>query len=270
MPLQTSGAISLLNIQNEFGGSNPISISEYYRGRRVPNIPENNRVPTSGTISFSNFYGATRGVRLRVTVWGSGGGGGCGTDDNRNSRPQQGAGGGIPSGYNITFRGNRNATGGNAGRNRGSNNFRGTDGADSNFSNNTGGKGNGNANRPNENNDVDGTFGGGGGGGYGDPDNSKRDRQGDGGSGGGAGNANSFDGTVGIGSRINWNLGRRGIPGRNRRDIPFNNRQDGGDGGGGTISFNYSSRNYVFTNNRTYYSRSSQNWRDEGGGHTLF
>lgn len=32
MALQTSGAISLLNLQNEFGGSNPISISEYYRG----------------------------------------------------------------------------------------------------------------------------------------------------------------------------------------------------------------------------------------------
>ena len=37
MALQTSGAISLLNLQNEFGGSNPINISEYYRGGgRVP------------------------------------------------------------------------------------------------------------------------------------------------------------------------------------------------------------------------------------------
>lgn len=32
MALQTSGPISLLDLQNEFGGSNPISISEYYRG----------------------------------------------------------------------------------------------------------------------------------------------------------------------------------------------------------------------------------------------
>jgi hypothetical protein len=30
--LQTSGAISLANIQTVMGGSNPISISEYYRG----------------------------------------------------------------------------------------------------------------------------------------------------------------------------------------------------------------------------------------------
>ena len=32
MPLQTTGAISLSDVQSEFGGSNPISMSEYYRG----------------------------------------------------------------------------------------------------------------------------------------------------------------------------------------------------------------------------------------------
>ena len=32
MPLQSSGAISLNDIQTEFGGSNPISLSEYYAG----------------------------------------------------------------------------------------------------------------------------------------------------------------------------------------------------------------------------------------------
>lgn len=37
MSLQSSGAISLSQIQSEFGGSNPISINEYYRGgSRVP------------------------------------------------------------------------------------------------------------------------------------------------------------------------------------------------------------------------------------------
>jgi len=49
MALQTSGPISLLNVQNEFGGSNPISISEYYGVA--------SGVPTSGTISLSDFYG---------------------------------------------------------------------------------------------------------------------------------------------------------------------------------------------------------------------
>ena len=51
MALQTSGAISMYQIAQEFGGgSNPISLSEYYGA--APGIP------TSGTISISNFYGA--------------------------------------------------------------------------------------------------------------------------------------------------------------------------------------------------------------------
>lgn len=38
MALQSSGAISLANLQGEYGGSNPISLSEYYRnGPYVPN-----------------------------------------------------------------------------------------------------------------------------------------------------------------------------------------------------------------------------------------
>lgn len=49
MTLQSSGAISLANIQTEFGGSNPISLSEYYGAA--------SGVPTSGAISLSNFYG---------------------------------------------------------------------------------------------------------------------------------------------------------------------------------------------------------------------
>lgn len=49
MALQTSGSISLSDIQAEFGGSNPISISEYYGAA--------DELPSSGTISFNNFYG---------------------------------------------------------------------------------------------------------------------------------------------------------------------------------------------------------------------
>lgn len=58
MTLQSSGAISLANIQTEFGGSNPISLSEYYRnGAYVGST--NTSVPTSGTISMSQFYGTS-------------------------------------------------------------------------------------------------------------------------------------------------------------------------------------------------------------------
>jgi hypothetical protein len=47
MPLQTSGAISLSQVQSEFGGSNPISMSEYYRGGSY--------VPTTGSGSYSSY-----------------------------------------------------------------------------------------------------------------------------------------------------------------------------------------------------------------------
>jgi len=49
MALQSSGAISLLDVQNEFGGSNPIGINEYYGVAAG--------VPSSGTISLYDFYG---------------------------------------------------------------------------------------------------------------------------------------------------------------------------------------------------------------------
>ena len=51
MTLQSSGAISLLNIATEFGGSAPHSISEYYGVA--------SGVPSSGQISFDDFYGTS-------------------------------------------------------------------------------------------------------------------------------------------------------------------------------------------------------------------
>ena len=60
MALQTSGEISLYDIRDEFGQSNPVPIQDYYRGGGiVPDIPENSSVPTSGSISVQDFYGAT-------------------------------------------------------------------------------------------------------------------------------------------------------------------------------------------------------------------
>ena len=60
----TPASISLSQIQTEFGGSNPISLSEYYRGGGIvrSTLPDgsaniNTNVPTSGLITMSNFYG---------------------------------------------------------------------------------------------------------------------------------------------------------------------------------------------------------------------
>jgi hypothetical protein len=60
MAIPASGAVSLLDLQDEFGGATPISINEYYKGgANVPNTTTNASVPTSGTISFDDFHGAS-------------------------------------------------------------------------------------------------------------------------------------------------------------------------------------------------------------------
>ena len=57
MPLPSSGQISLGDIQTEFGGTNPSSTIEYYRGAGlVPNQSPNLNIPISGVIKLSDFY----------------------------------------------------------------------------------------------------------------------------------------------------------------------------------------------------------------------
>jgi len=61
MALQTSGAISLANIQTEFGGSNPISLSEYYGVA--------SGIPASGTISIGDFYGKSSATLFPIGTY---------------------------------------------------------------------------------------------------------------------------------------------------------------------------------------------------------
>ena len=61
MALSSSGAISLNQIQSEFGGSNPIGISEYYN--KDPYKP----TPASGQISLNNFRGSSNRT-AKITV----------------------------------------------------------------------------------------------------------------------------------------------------------------------------------------------------------
>jgi hypothetical protein len=70
MALPTSGVLDLSDIQTEFGGSNPISLSEYYAGGLyVPSGTSgtNGAVPTSGEIEVSDFYGTQSGITITVT-----------------------------------------------------------------------------------------------------------------------------------------------------------------------------------------------------------
>lgn len=59
MVLQTSGAISLADIQAEFGGSNPISLNEYYSS--------SSGIPASGSIDLGDFYGASSEFAYTLT-----------------------------------------------------------------------------------------------------------------------------------------------------------------------------------------------------------
>ena len=70
MPIPASGSLSFTDFDYYFGNGNygeissgpnsNVPMSSYYRGGTyVPNITVNNSIPTSGTISFLNFRGAT-------------------------------------------------------------------------------------------------------------------------------------------------------------------------------------------------------------------
>ena len=66
MALPGSGTLSIQDIVDEFGGTAPHSLSEYYRNGAY--VGSNNTgVPTSGTISLSDFYGASAGTVVTVT-----------------------------------------------------------------------------------------------------------------------------------------------------------------------------------------------------------
>ena len=62
MALQSSGAISLQDIEDEFGGTNSISMSEYIRtagGAVGLGHTANADIPTStSNMQFSDFHGA--------------------------------------------------------------------------------------------------------------------------------------------------------------------------------------------------------------------
>jgi len=69
MPLPSSGPLSFSDLQSQFGGTNPISLSEYYRGGGfVTNTAVNNTIPTSGVIALANFYNTYGRVPISVTI----------------------------------------------------------------------------------------------------------------------------------------------------------------------------------------------------------
>ena len=71
MAIPSSGSLAFSAIQTEFGGSNPISMSEYYAGG--DNVAsgtsgDSGTIPSTGTIALSEFYGSTARVAITLTI----------------------------------------------------------------------------------------------------------------------------------------------------------------------------------------------------------
>ena len=63
MAVKSSGPLSFSEIQSELGGSNPISLSEYYKNGSIINndIHDPNTIPNSGNpITVNDFYSCAR------------------------------------------------------------------------------------------------------------------------------------------------------------------------------------------------------------------
>lgn len=177
-----TGTVTLADIQLEFGGTDPISLDEYYRGGAyVPDGTGTSSIPTSGAISLQNFRGASKTATVTYAIIGGGGAGGFGVNDHGEAyRGTYGAAGGAssisgPNFQTITAAGG--AGGMNCGGERGQFGYAGASTA-------YGSGGAGGA--LNSNGGAASGFGAGGGGGGGD-DGSTYDAGGCSGFGGGAG-----------------------------------------------------------------------------------
>jgi hypothetical protein len=66
MVLQSNGEISLLDLQNEFGGSNPINLDEYYQNINNGYTNGVSGIPNNGNaLSLNNFYGKNKIVSIK-------------------------------------------------------------------------------------------------------------------------------------------------------------------------------------------------------------
>ena len=77
MTIPSTGSFSFQTLENEFGGTGYISLSEYYRNGPYTTA-NNTNVPTSGLINMGSFRGAIKGVYMTYEIIGAGGGGGSG------------------------------------------------------------------------------------------------------------------------------------------------------------------------------------------------
>ena len=166
MAIPASGQVTLAALQAEYGGTDPISLNEYYRGGLyVPIGTGTATIPSSGEITLEDFRGTSKTATVTYEIIGGGGAGGYGvSDEGENNRDTFGAAGGASSISGTNFQ-TITAAGGAGGENCGGN--RGTAGT-AGESTTYGAGGAGGALNSNGQAAPSGSYGAGGGGGGGD------------------------------------------------------------------------------------------------------
>ena len=104
MALPSTGQISFQDIQNEFGGSNPIGMDEYYAGGSYVQADASGvdgAIPASGAVGLGKFRGSVKQYALQYLLVGGGGGGGEGTYGGRGG----GGAGGLLNGNTTVSKG---------------------------------------------------------------------------------------------------------------------------------------------------------------------
>lgn len=227
MAISATGSISMSTIQTEFGGSNPISISEYYRSNTYENLVSGNNtgVPQSGTIRMGQFRGTALARYITYKLLGAGGGGGYGVENGGGSGSAGSGGNSTMTFDSTTVTATGGAGGGNGDTYYGSDNTAGQDadtaeGYSEDFGTSGGPTGY----------NLDGRAGtgfaaGGSGGGGDQPDT--YDDSGNRGSGGNAGQEKSGSSYINVGISVSYTLGAGGAGG--------NSFHDGANGLGGYI-----------------------------------
>jgi hypothetical protein len=239
MAVKTDGTISVQNIVDEFGGTAPHSVSEYYRGGSLvpvtPNTGRNNNIPTGGTIRHSNFYNSSKTVVVTYDIIGGGGCGGGGFANGGGTGRSEAGGATSISTFSVS------AAGGTGGRNGVIN---GTSGSGEGTIYGPGGAGvprtaSDNDSRPG--NPAPSTSYGAGGGGGGGDNPQTYDNSGAAGEGGFAGQRLTGTITVNYGSTVNFTVGGGGTQSGGE-----SNRK-GGRGANGLVKISYEGVNRTFT-----------------------
>lgn len=241
MPLQNNGTIKLSQLQAEFGGTNPIKMSEYLRGGSfvpaTPNALVNNDIPTNTTngVSLSEYYSTSKTTIVTYEIIGGGGAGGFGVEDGGEGFRGTFGPAGVRSRITGTGVPTITADGGRGGEN--CKNGRGSPGGDGEASFYGIGGAGGALNSAGGNAPTD-SYGSGGGGGGGD-DGSYTDSGGCSGEGGQAGTRITGSFTVPFGTTINVDIGAGGVA----EDIGYK----GGNGRRGYCKISYNGIQVVFT-----------------------